>query len=156
MNGEVLLKTPEKTGWFRKCFLLAGLLALSCMGYAQSEETAAIQKIMADQASAWNRGSIDDFMKGYWKSDSLQFIGKTGIVYGYTNALNNYKKNYDSPDKMGQLFFTLLKTTRLSPNYCFVIGKWLLKRKAGDIGGVYTLLFRKIGGHWVIINDHTS
>ena len=137
--------------------LLAGLfLFLSCMGHAQSTETSAIQKVMADQAAAWNRGSIDDFMKGYWQNDSLIFIGKSGITYGYANALDNYKKNYDSPDKMGQLFFTLLKINQLSPDYCFVIGKWLLKRTAGDIGGIYTLVFRKINGYWLIVADHTS
>jgi ketosteroid isomerase-like protein len=126
------------------------------MGHAQSKETSAIQKIMADQADAWNRGSIDDFMKGYWQNDSLLFIGKSGITYGYANALNNYKKNYDNADKMGKLFFTLLKINKLSTDYCFVIGKWLLKRKVGDAGGIYTLLFRKIDGKWLIVADHTG
>ena len=130
--------------------------AQSAPGTSKADPDAAIRKVMADQAGAWNRGSIDDFMKGYWQSDSLQFIGKNGIVYGYTNALNNYKKNYDSADKMGQLYFTLLKITPLSPDYCLVIGKWFLKRKAGDVGGIYTLLFRKIDGEWVIVVDHTS
>jgi ketosteroid isomerase-like protein len=120
------------------------------------KEEAAIRQVMADQAAAWNKGSIDAFMKGYWKDDSLIFIGKSGISYGYRQALANYKKNYSSPDQMGTLFFTLLKIKKLSPDYSFVIGKWLLKRKVGDIGGVYTLLFRKVGGRWVIVVDHTS
>lgn len=139
-----------------KTLLVSLLLLLSCMCHAQSDETSAIGKIMADQAAAWNRGSIDDFMKGYWQNDSLLFIGKSGITYGYTNALNNYKKNYDNADKMGQLFFTLYKIDKLSPEYCFVIGKWLLKRKAGDVSGIYTLVFRKINGHWLIVSDHSS
>jgi len=116
----------------------------------------AIRKLMADQAAAWNQGSLDDFMKGYWNNDSLVFIGKDGPSYGYKQALSNYKKHYDSPDKMGQLTFTLIKIDQLSPDYCFVIGKWALKRNAGDVGGTYTLLFRKIKGSWVIIVDHTS
>jgi hypothetical protein len=57
---------------------------------------------------------------------------------------------------MGKLFFDLLKVKRLSADYYFVIGKWFLKRKAGDIGGIYTLLFRKINGQRRIIVDHTS
>ena len=117
---------------------------------------AAIRKLMADQEAAWNRGSLDDFMKGYWDNDSLVFIGRSGPAYGYQQALANYKKSYDSPDKMGQLTFTLIKIDQLSPDYCFVIGKWALKRKAGDVGGTYTLLFHKIGGSWVIVVDHTS
>lgn len=116
----------------------------------------AIRKIMADQVLAWNMGNLDDFMKGYWHNDSLMFIGQSGLTYGYKNALNNYKKNYSDPDKMGKLFFTLLKIDKLSPEYCFVIGKWFLKRNAGDIGGHYSLLFRKIDGRWQIIADHSS
>jgi ketosteroid isomerase-like protein len=123
---------------------------------SRSSDESSIRMLMADQAAAWNRGSIDDFMKGYWNNDSLMFIGTSGITYGYKTTLANYKKRYDTPDKMGQLFFTLLKVQRISPDHYFVIGKWLVKRKIGDIGGVYTLLFRKINGHWHIVADHTS
>jgi uncharacterized protein (TIGR02246 family) len=132
------------------------LLLLTEICFAQSKDETAIRQVMTDQAAAWNKGSIDDFMKGYWNNDSLIFVGKSGITYGYRQALDHYKKNYSGPDQMGMLFFTLLTIKRLSPDYCFVIGKWLLKRKAGDVGGIYTLVFRKIGGRWLITADHTS
>ncbi|HTS45617.1 MAG TPA: hypothetical protein VMH01_14560 [Puia sp.] len=124
--------------------------------FAQQSDEAAVRKVMSDQVKAWNRGSIDDFMKGYWANDSLTFIGHGGITYGYTNTLNNYKKNYSDTSKMGKLFFELLRVKRLSDEFYFVIGKWFLKRSIGDIGGTYTLLFRKISGKWVIVTDHTS
>lgn len=136
--------------------LLALLLLLTHASFAQSGDEAAIRQTLADQTAAWNKGDLDKFMKGYWHNDSLVFIGQSGITYGYTNALNNYKKNYNTPDRMGQLFFTLLKVQRLSADHYFVIGKWFLKRKAGDVGGVYTLLFRRISGHWWIVADHSS
>lgn len=133
------------------------LLALTTTAFTQpSKDEAAIRQIMANQVDAWNKGNIDAFMKGYWNNDSLVFIGKSGPSYGYHQALENYKKNYSTPDQMGKLFFELLKVKRLSADYYFVIGKWFLKRKAGDIGGIYTLLFRKINGTWHIIVDHTS
>jgi hypothetical protein len=123
---------------------------------APSPDETIIRQMLADQTAAWNKGDLTDFMKGYWHSDSLVFIGQSGVTYGYTNALNNYKKNYSTPGKMGTLFFTLLKVQRLSAEHYFVIGKWFLKRRAGDVGGVYTLLFQKIDGHWWIITDHSS
>ncbi|HEV3251874.1 MAG TPA: nuclear transport factor 2 family protein [Puia sp.] len=123
---------------------------------AQSADESAVKKVLADQAAAWNLGNIDEYMKGYWQSDSLMYIGHGGVTYGYAEALENYKKNYNSPAKMGKLFFTLIKTQKLSPQYYYVTGKWFLKRKEGDIGGYYTLLFKKIRGRWVIISDHTS
>jgi hypothetical protein len=134
--------------------LLLSFFALSLI--AQSPDETAIRKLMTDQVNAWNQGEIDNFMKGYWQSDSLEFIGKSGVTYGYNNTLSNYKKNYDSPDKMGKLFFSDLVFKRLSAEYYFITGKWFLKRNAGDIGGYYTLLFRKIKGKWFIVVDHTS
>lgn len=138
-------------------FSVAGFAQGGIPGLSQKNAERAVRQIMADQAEAWNRGNLDDFMKaGYWDSDSLVFVGQSGLTYGYQRTLDNYKKHYDTPDKMGKLFFTLLSVKQLSPDYCFVIGKWLLKRKAGDVGGVYSLLFRMIGGQWRIVVDHTS
>ena len=131
------------------------MLIASVSAQAPKDETA-IRQVMAHQVDAWNKGNVDAFMKGYWNNDSLVFIGKSGPSYGYRQALANYKKNYNGPDQMGKLFFDLLKVKRLSADYYFVIGKWFLKRKSGDIGGIYTLLFRKINGEWRIIVDHTS
>jgi uncharacterized protein (TIGR02246 family) len=137
--------------------MLVALLTLTLTAFAQSsKDELAIRRLMANQVDAWNKGKIDQFMKGYWNNDSLVFIGKAGPTYGYHHALANYKKNYNGPDQMGTLFFDLLKVRRLSPDYYFVIGKWFLKRKSGDVGGTYTLLFHKIDGQWRIIVDHTS
>jgi len=108
------------------------------------------------QTISWNKGNLDEFMSGYWKNDSLMFVGKSGITYGYANTLNNYKKNYDSQEKMGKLFFEILKIKKLAPDYYWVLGKWFLKRSVGDVGGHYTLLFRKIHGKWMIVADHSS
>jgi len=140
----------------KPAFICACLLLLTGACFAQSKDEAAVRQILADQTTAWNNGNLDQFMKGYWKDDSLAFIGKSGITYGYQQTLTNYKKNYGNPDQMGKLFFLLQKVKRLSPDYYFVIGKWFLKRKSGDIGGEYTLLFHKIAGQWKIIVDHSS
>lgn len=124
--------------------------------FAQDKDEQAIRKILSDQTVAWNAGNIEEFMKGYWNNDSLMFIGKSGVTYGYQNTLMNYKKNYSNSDQMGTLSFDLVKVQRLSPDYYFVVGKWHLKRKVGDIGGHYDLIFRKLNGTWVIISDHSS
>lgn len=142
---------------------MRNLLIAACMicllpvaAQAQSADEKAIRQLLAEQTTAWNKGNIEEFMKGYWENDSLMFIGKSGVTYGYQNTLNNYKKNYNGPDQMGTLTFNLIKVERLSPEYYFVVGKWHLKRNAGDVGGHYNLLFRKIKGKWVIIADHSS
>ena len=134
------------------------LLLLFCFlnSSSQSRDEKNIRDILATQTAAWNRGDIDQFMNGYWENDSLMFIGKSGVTYGWTNTLNNYKKGYPDTAAMGQLIFNLIQIKKLSKKYYHVTGKWFLKRSIGDVGGHYTLLFQKINGRWVIISDHSS
>ena len=123
---------------------------------AQSKDELNIRNILAQQSEAWNKGNIEGFMKGYWENDSLMFIGKKGLTYGWNNTLNKYKKNYPDEKAMGQLIFTIIKLKALSNQYQEVIGKWHLKREEGDLEGHFTLLFQKIKGQWVIVMDHSS
>ena len=124
--------------------------------HAQSKDEQTIRSILAAQTKNWNTGNIEAFMQGYWKNDSLLFVGKTGPKYGFTTTLENYKKSYPDTATMGKLSFDILKTEQLSPDRYFVLGKWMLKRSIGDISGYYTLLFRKINNEWVIVADHSS
>ena len=123
---------------------------------AQSKDEPSIRQLLNEQTTAWNQGNIDRFMKTYWESDSLMFIGKSGITYGWLNTLNNYKKNYPDTAAMGKLSFDILLVKRLSFQYFQVIGKWQLQRSMGDLSGHYTLLLKKVKGKWVIISDHSS
>lgn len=141
----------------RKNLLLVVFFFLSFTLCAQfNKDEKEIRDLLNRQTLSWNHGDIDEFMGGYWKSDSLMFIGKSGVAYGYTNTLNNYKKNYSDSAQMGKLFFDILQVKKLSADYYWVLGKWFLKRSVGDIGGHYTLLFRKIAGKWKIVADHSS
>lgn len=139
-----------------KTTLLFILLAFAFVSAAQSKDEKIIRNLLAEQTAAWNRGDIESFMKGYWENDSLMFIGKSGVTYGWTNTLNNYKKGYPDTAAMGQLAFTLIKVEKISRKYFQVVGKWFLKRSIGDVGGHYTLLLRKINRKWVIVADHSS
>nr|WP_294995292.1 DUF4440 domain-containing protein [uncultured Sediminibacterium sp.] len=124
--------------------------------YAQQGDEKIIRDILERQTRDWNRGDIDAFMKGYWQSDSLMFVGKSGVTYGYQQTLNNYKKNYPDTAAMGKLRFNILEVRRISSDHFFVLGKWMLTRSIGDLSGHYTLIFRKIKGVWNIISDHSS
>jgi ketosteroid isomerase-like protein len=126
------------------------------MSMAQSNAEKAVRNILAEQSTAWNKGDIEGFMKGYWKNDSLMFIGKSGVTYGWNNTLNNYKKGYPDAAAMGQLTFTILKVKSLSDQYQQVVGKWHLQRSQGNLEGHFTLLFQKIKEQWVIVMDHSS
>ena len=139
----------------KKIFFTLFLTGLITSLSAQKAETT-IRKIMADQELAWNRGDLEGFMQGYWQSDSLRFIGSRGLTYGWQQTLANYKKGYPDTEAMGKLKFTILSVEQLSKRSAYVTGKWRLTRKAGDLEGHYTLLWKKVKGKWVIVADHSS
>lgn len=138
-----------------KKLLLSGILILcSCSIFAQNRE--AIIKVLETQRQAWNRGDIDGFMQGYWKSDSLVFVGKTPPVYGWQSTLDHYKKSYPNKAAMGQLTFDIIQVKILDDNNAFMLGGWHLKRDKDTPGGYFTLWFRKINWEWKVVCDHTS
>lgn len=136
--------------------LLLLLLSSPAILFAQKNDEAHIRQLLATQTEAWNRGDIEGFMQTYWKSDSLLFIGKGGVKWGWQETLSNYKKSYPDAMAMGRLSFNVLVVKKLSPEYYYVVGKWMLQRSIGDLSGHYDLLLRKIGGRWVIVADHSS
>jgi ketosteroid isomerase-like protein len=59
---------------------------------------------------------------------------------------------------MGTLKFTNKSMDILGEETIFVIGEWHLKRDEtlGDLQGMYSLIWQKKNGTWVIITDHSS
>ena len=123
---------------------------------AQSRDEASIRKMMASQVTEWNKGNIDGFMSGYWENDSLIFIGSSGAQYGYNTTLARYKAKYPDVAHMGKLALTIISIKQLSGDHYFVIGKWALKRTAGDVDGSFSLLIKRINGELKIVVDHSS
>ena len=118
----------------------------------------AIVQALTVQTAAWNRGDIPGFMDGYWKSDSLVFIGRQGPTYGWQPTLANYQKNYPSAAAMGQLDFSGLRVSLLAPGVAQVVGRWHLARPVvlGDAQGYFLLVLRQLSGRWVVVADHTN
>lgn len=132
------------------------ILTLTVISFSAAGQESEIRALLHKQTEAWNKGDLEGFMEGYWKNDSLMFIGKSGITYGWQKTLDNYKKGYPDKTAMGFLTFTLIEIKPLSKKYYSVVGKWHLKRSIGDVGGHYTLLLKKFKGIWVIVSDHSS
>ncbi len=137
------------------------LIAFSCANATKNDarstnEITEITRILNEQEMAWNRGDLEAYMQGYWQNDSLTFIGKSGVTYGWQQTLQNYKKSYPTAGAMGKLTFTIIKTELLNPENAHVIGKWHLTREAGNLQGHFSLLWQKINGSWVIVSDHSS
>ena len=115
-----------------------------------------IRKVMEAQTIAWNKGDIEGFMIGYWKSPQMTFVSGDNVTKGWQETTDRYKKNYDTREKMGVLTFTDLEIEVLSKDSAKVLGRWKVAHEPKDSQGRFTLIFRKLKDGWRIIHDHTS
>ncbi len=138
-----------------KTIVLLSLMLLLCT-FSFAQDQRAITNLLEKQRLAWNRGDLEAYMQGYWKSDSLLFVGKSGPKYGWKTTLENYKKNYPDDAAMGTLTFKILQVNVLDLKNAFVLGAWHLKREADEPEGFFTLWLKRIKGEWKIVADHSS
>jgi ketosteroid isomerase-like protein len=118
--------------------------------------SAAVRAVLDAQVAAWNRGDIDAFMEGYWRSPETVFISGDSVTRGWQTVLDRYRARYDSRDKMGTLSFLEIEIKALSRDAAVAFGRWQLKRAADTPHGRFTLVFRRTKDGWRIVHDHTS
>lgn len=143
--------------------VLAFTVAEGARGQAASLHTATQQeldvvKVLLAQETAWNRGDLDGFAKGYKNSSETLFIGHQ-ISRGYEQMLSDYKHNYPTAAAMGKLAFSELEVRPLDEKYAVVVGKYRLergKKEGGAAEGLFTLTLEKTEQGWKIIVDHTT
>jgi len=140
-----------------KSTFVAALIIMFKVSCSQnySGDKKSVLNFMQAQELAWNKGDIEGFMSFYWNNDSLMFIGKNGITYGWKNTYENYKKSYPTQLDMGNLTFDIVKIEQLNKTTMHIIGKWQLE-KVKPSGGYFSLIWKKMNGKWFIVSDHTS
>jgi beta-aspartyl-peptidase (threonine type) len=151
----------------RAAFRLAAALAVAAATTAcasggtaggSSDPGPAIRKVLDDQVQAWNRGDIEAFMDGYWRSEDLVFTSGGNVQRGWRTTLDRYRASYGtSPETMGRLSFSELEIHPLGEDAAWALGRWHLDDAGGAaMGGVFSLVFRRFDGRWLIVHDHTS
>jgi beta-aspartyl-peptidase (threonine type) len=137
---------------------LMPVIFLACLTLSTQAQTpsADISALLHAQADAWNKGDIDGYMEGYWKSDSLIFTSGGNVQRGWNATIRKYKTTYSTREKMGRLEFSDLEISEISDSSAWVLGRWKLLRAHDAPGGVFTLILRKFSDGWKIIHDHTS
>jgi ketosteroid isomerase-like protein len=88
----------------------------------------AIRQILDAQVAAWNRGDIDAFMAGYWRSPQTEFVGANGITRGWAATRAHYLAGYPNRAAMGHLAFRRLEIEPLCANAAYVTGFFRLTR----------------------------
>lgn len=147
----------------RKILIVASLLVVSLFfscstskRISNSSAEESIKAVMQMQEQAWSDGDVHQFMEGYWKSENLSFVGRSGINKGWQTTLDNYIKGYPTKDAMGELTFEILEMNRISSDAYHMIGRYTIVRDEDTPTGLFTLIWKYIDGGWVIVSDHTS
>ena len=135
------------------CWLV---LLLPVVGQAPAAKDA-IQKVLDDQVVAWNKGDLNGFMAGYWKSPELSFFSGGTKAAGWQATIDRYKKKYQGEGKeMGKLAFKEITIDVIGADHALVKGRWHLTLTKESVGGLFTLLMKKLPEGWRIVHDHTS
>ncbi len=144
----------NKNKYVKTIAVLLCLLTFS-YNYSQTEEAdkKAINKVLKKQRIAWSENNIEEYMEGYWKSDSLAFYGKNGVTYGWDNTLDHYFSYYPTAAYTGKLNYKINAITKISEGSYYVLGEYHIKRDVGNADGIFMLVFKKIEGKWKIIAD---
>ena len=118
----------------------------------------AVRAVLAAQIEAWNRGDLDGYMAGYWKSPDLVFFSNGTDTRGWQPTLDRYRTRYQGAGKqMGTLDFPAMDILTLGPDAALARGRWRLKMPDGkELTGMTTVVFRKRTEGWRIVHDHSS
>ena len=119
---------------------------------------ASIRKVFDDQVAAWNRGDLDGFLAGYWRSPKVVFQSGGTRHDGFDAMRDRYRRRYQADGRaMGQLAFADLEVETFSPDAAMVRGRYNLSMPDGSRPtGLFTLIIRRLDGAWKITHDHTS
>jgi len=133
-----------------------GFMGARSLAAQDQDAVSEIQNVLRAQQDSWNRGDVDAFMNGYWRSDQTVFVSGDEVTRGWQKVLDRYKKKYSDRSKMGTLAFSDLEITPLSNDSAVVLGDWKLDRTNDQPHGRFTLIFRRFPEGWRIVHDHTS
>jgi len=149
----------------RHAVSLAGLVLLVSLTAPRSNSASlvedpvqAIRAVLKQQQADWNKGDLDAFLDGYWKSPKVVFQSGGNRYDGWEAMRDRYRKRYKAEGKaMGEVSFSAIDIEMLSPEAALVRGAWRLTMPDGaKPGGLFTLIFRKFPEGWKIVHDHTS
>ena len=116
-----------------------------------------VKAVIDAQVAAWNRGEVDEYMKGYDPTDDIVFTSGANIRRGFRTTRDHFRRSYgDHPEKMGRLEFDDLEVHAIGADGAWVLGRWRLRGVDGEPGGVFTLVLERRPEGFRVVMDHTS
>ncbi len=142
---------------------LVGWLALPGCGSSEHcpefspADADAIADLLSAQRDAWNRGDLEDYMKGYEHSPKLVFTSGAKVRVGWEQTLEKYRARYgDDASTMGKLEFEILDVRGLGGDGAIAYGRWHLRDTPQAGSGIFSLALVRTPAGWKVVHDHTS
>ena len=111
------------------------------------------------QVEAWNRGDLEGFMAGYWRSPELVFCSGATVTKGWDETLARYRKRYQAEGReMGTLRFDVDRGDAArrgrGPRPRRLAAAHDATARSRTVSSRCVL--RRLDGAWRIVHDHTS
>lgn len=116
----------------------------------------AIERLLTQQARAWNDGDFESFVAFY--TEDTVFLSSSGLTRGRSEVLARYRRRYPDRAAMGKLTFEIVEL-RLSPDAQVgsVAARWHLHYPESgareDASGLTLLVCHLTNDGWRIVQD---
>ena len=125
----------------------------------EDQDPRAVRLLLDGQVAAWNRGDLEGFMRGYWRSDSLSFYSGGTVTHGWQTTLDRYRRAL--PGRGPRDGHARLRHPRRDAAgarrgaWCAAAGASRFRESRS--GGLFTLLLHWFPDEgWRVVHDHTS
>jgi hypothetical protein len=162
VRSEVPRFTLYRRGRVHSALLILVLLAAAPLAHGQAQSgnpQKEIQVVLDRQVVAWNRGDLEGFMAGYWKSADFVYLSNKTVVRGWQTMLDRYRQLFQPPNEnnMGILSLPEEEILMLGRDSAIVWGTFIVRTSDGKgRGGLYTLVMRRLPQGWRTVYDRTS
>jgi ketosteroid isomerase-like protein len=154
-------------GLWRGRWMLGFLVCATALGCESSRQRtdvvdpaelqSAVDQLLDESASAWNRGDLDGFVRWYKQSAETTFLGASGLTHGWDAVRARYAASFEPGAPRDSLRFEGLETRPLAGWLGLATARYVLFQ--GDSltsTGVFTLVVENTPEGWRIVHDHSS
>ncbi len=116
-----------------------------------------LRQTLDAQVSGWNAGAPDKATSVYYDSPEMLWVNRTGIRKGYDLVRASYQRTPAERSRMGTYSYEPLHTDRLSRDCVFLVIRWKIESNGRTtMGGVTSMVWKRINKKWVIAAEHAS
>ena len=145
--------------WFQRCVIaLASLLVIGAPATAvdPTDVSTAIRSVLVTQGEAWNRGDLPTYLASFARNEGTRHVFNDEITVGYAAIEARFQSRYPDPSNMGTISFSNLEVSVLAPDAASAFAHWAFEHGDRSFAGIFTLIFRRIDGEWIIVHDHST